>query len=91
MNLNEKAESTMRELYVNLDLMKKISLFTAQERRQIVETLDLMQSIGQFGMPLLRKVNIWRIRIGEIRIIFELKSDKITILDFRKGISLVQT
>lgn len=76
----------MKNLYIHNSLVKDLIKFNVHEKRKIRDILDLMESIGQIGEPLMRNLNIWRIKIDDIRILYELKSDKMTILSFKKDI-----
>lgn len=74
------------KILVNSDLKKRIFLLTIPEKTKLRNTLDLMESIGQIGEPLYLDLNVWKVRIDNLRLIYHKTSTEIRILSILKGL-----
>lgn len=63
-------------LNISRRAQRDISRLKLDYRSEIVEALDLMQSIGRIGEPLLREKNIWILKGKQVRFIYRVISDK---------------
>lgn len=72
---------------VNPYISKKITEMNEEQKVDFVSTVNLLQVIGQMGFPIIREFNVWRCRAGDIRIIYAIKDNIITILNVFIGIN----
>lgn len=73
------------KIMVSKEAEKTLGRLFKTEKILIMEALDLMESIGQIGEPLCRKLNVWKYRVGNLRIIYTLSSTRIVIVKILKG------
>lgn len=74
------------KINVNLPIGKKLNQMSLEDKRCFVNSINLMGSIGQIGEPLIRQLDVWRYRSGDIRIIYAIKDFEILILDVLLGL-----
>lgn len=74
-----------RQVTISSNLCAVISGFTERERTNLVEAVDLMESIGRIGEPLFLDLNVWKYRVDNLRIIYRMINDEIRVIKIIKG------
>lgn len=73
------------KIIVNKKIAKSLNLMTKTEKINFTKAIDMMESIGQVGEPLFKKMNIWKYRCENLRILYKKTPSEIQVFKILKG------
>lgn len=84
-HLNEGWDLMNYKIIINRKISKSINIMTKTEKINFRNSIDMMESIGQVGEPLFKKMNIWKFRCENLRILYKKTPTEIHIFKILKG------
>lgn len=74
------------EIFVEVNVGSKLKDLNKEDKKSFTTAIDLMQTEGQLGEPINREWRIWKYRSGNVRIVYQVLDDRITVMDLLVGL-----